>query len=111
MKILTQIRFYLVIVTLSFLGLLINYLNQNEKLTKVEEELTKCRTDKGYISGGDISKSNAIDSISAIADSLRDELFMERVDAGRHEITREEVLGKYPKIAKEYDEFYSHQTE
>jgi hypothetical protein len=38
-------------------------------------------------------------------------LFNERVDAGRHEVTREEILTKYPKVAKEYDEFYSHNTE
>jgi hypothetical protein len=42
---------------------------------------------------------------------LNDELFIEKVDAGRHELTREEIFGKYPKVAKEYDEYYSHQTE
>jgi hypothetical protein len=85
--------------------LVINYFQQRE--------LTRLRSEQKIevIVGGDIQKANAIDSVSAIADSLRDELFMERVDAGRHEVTREEVLGKYPKIAKEYDEFYSHQTE
>ena len=49
--------------------------------------------------------------ISNEIDSLNNELFNERVDAGRHEMAREEILGKYPKIAKEYDEFYLHQTE
>jgi hypothetical protein len=61
--------------------------------------------------GGDIQKAQTIDSIEIQRDSLMDLLFEERVDAGRHEVTREEVLKKYPKIAKEYDEFYSHQTE
>ena len=59
----------------------------------------------------DINVTNLINSIESERDSLREELFMERVDAGRHEVAREEILGKYPKIAKEYDEFYSHQTE
>lgn len=76
-----------------------------------QDDLKKCKAGNDFIQGGDISKANAIDSVSAIADSLRDELFIERVDAGRHEITREEILGKYPKVAQEYDEFYSHQTE
>ena len=44
-------------------------------------------------------------------DSLRDELFIERVDAGRHELTREDILNKYPKVKKEYEDYYSHQTE
>jgi hypothetical protein len=52
-----------------------------------------------------------IDSVITITDSLRDELFIERIDAGRHEVTRDEVLGKYPKAKKEYDYFYNHQTE
>lgn len=111
MKILTQLRFYVVVATLSFTGLLINYLNNLEELKKTKEELVKCQTDKGFIPGGDIASANEIDSVSAIADSLRDELFIEKVDAGRHEVTREEVLNKYPKIKKEYESFYEHQTE
>lgn len=60
---------------------------------------------------GDIKISQTIDSLERANDSLTNELFLERIDAGRHEITREEILGKYPKIAKEYDDFYTHQTE
>jgi hypothetical protein len=58
-----------------------------------------------------VTSTHQMDSLQAISDSLRDELFIERVDGGRHEITREEVLGKYPKINKEYENFYLHQTE
>lgn len=61
--------------------------------------------------GGDIQKGKLIDSLMNVADSLESELFNERVDAGRHEVTREEILTKYPKVAKEYDDFYSHNTE
>lgn len=60
---------------------------------------------------GDIKINHIIDSLEREKDSLTNELFNERIDAGRHEITREEILGKYPKIAKEYDDFYTHQTE
>ena len=52
-----------------------------------------------------------MDSVLVERDSVMDLLFEERVDAGRHEITREEILTKHPKVAKEYDEFYTHQTE
>jgi hypothetical protein len=78
-----------------------------------QKELAKLRAEpkiEVYM-GGDIQKGKLIDSLTNLTDSLRDELFIERVDAGRHEITREEILGKYSKIAKEYDEFYNHNTE
>ena len=105
MKILTQLRFYVVVATLSFTGLLVSYLNKLDELNKVKDELVKCQTENGFIPGGDITKANSVE------DSLRDELFNEKVDAGRHEITRGEIFYKYPKVKKEYDSFYKHQTE
>jgi hypothetical protein len=44
-------------------------------------------------------------------DSLHDELFIEKSDNGRHEITRDEIFNKYPKVGKEYQQFYEHETE
>jgi hypothetical protein len=72
--------------------LVINYFQQRE--------LTKLRT-----------TVKQIDSVATIADSLRNELFIERIDAGKHEVTRDEVLGKHPKVKKEYNNFYNYQTE
>ncbi len=72
-----------------------------------QDELKKCKSQDSFISGGDIEKEQLRNRV----DSLNDELFIEKVDAGRHELTREEIFGKYPKVAKEYDEYYSHQTE
>jgi hypothetical protein len=46
-----------------------------------------------------------------IIDSLHDELFIEKTDNGRHEITRDEIFNKYPKVGKEYQQFYEHETE
>jgi hypothetical protein len=69
MKILTQLRFYVVVATLSFTGLLVNYFNKLEELRKTKEELVKCQTDNGYIPGGDIEKvrlTNQIDSLQTI---------------------------------------------
>ncbi len=45
-------------------------------------------------------------------DSLNLELFNERVDAGRHEIIREDFLkSKYPKVYEEYNQHYQTETE
>ena len=89
--------------------LVINYYQQRE--------LAELRIKAAVVSesvaplAGDIKISNVIDSLTNQNDSLKDELFIERVDAARHELTREGILGKYPKIAKEYDAFYIHETE
>lgn len=73
---------------------------QNQQIQKLKSET---KTEAVWV--------KQMDSVSAEKDSLMDLLFEERVDAGRHEITREEILTKHPKVAKEYDEFYNHQTE
>ena len=72
------------------------------ELEKTNEELLKCKTDSDFIQGGDISKS---------LDSLNEELFNKELEIGKHELTREEVLSKYPKVKKEYYLFYKHKTE
>lgn len=72
-----------------------------------QDELQRCKAGNSFLQGGDIEKEQIMNE----RDSLRDELFIERVDAGRHEITREEILNKYPKVKKEYEDYYSHQTE
>ena len=72
-----------------------------------QDELRKCKEEHEFIQGGDIEKSQ----LTNRADSLYDALFIEKVDAGRHELTRDEILNKYPKVKKEYEEYYNHQTE
>jgi hypothetical protein len=72
-----------------------------------QDELRKCKEEYEFIQGGDIEKSQ----LTNRADSLYDALFIEKVDAGRHELTRDEILNKYPKVKKEYEEYYNHQTE
>ena len=100
MKIFQDAKFYFVIITLSFIALLVNYL-------KLKDEFDKYKTENNFIQGGDIEK----DQLTNRADSLYDELFIEKVDAGRHELTRDEILIKYPKVKKEYEDYYNHQTE
>lgn len=72
-----------------------------------QDELRKCKEEFEFLQGGDIEKNQ----LTNRADSLYDELFIEKVDAGRHELTRDEILNKYPKVKKEYEDYYNHQTE
>lgn len=44
-------------------------------------------------------------------DSLHDETFILGVENMRHEITRDEVLSKYPKVYEEYNSYLSTETE
>jgi hypothetical protein len=75
MKILSQIRFYLVLVSLSLITLLILYLNQ-------KEELIECQTEKGYIPGGDIERAQLMEQV----DSLRNEMFVKEIQLGSYEV-------------------------
>lgn len=72
-----------------------------------QDELRRCKEDYDFLQGGDIEKSQ----LTNRADSLYDELFIEKVDAGRHELTRDDIFKKYPKVKKEYEEYFNHQTE
>ncbi len=75
MKILSQIRFFLVLVSLTLLTVTVLYLNQ-------KEELIKCQTEKGYISGGDIERSQLMEQV----DSLRNEMFVKEIQLGSYEV-------------------------
>lgn len=72
-----------------------------------QDELRKCKESYDFLQGGDIEKNQ----LTNRADSLYDELFIEKVEAGRHELTRDDIFKKYPKVKKEYEEYYNHQTE
>lgn len=61
--------------------------------------------------GDTLVSKTTYEDVTKTADSLHDELFNQQVESGRHEVTREEVLSKYPKVKKEYELFYEHQTE
>jgi len=58
-----------------------------------------------------VTTTKQIDSLTKVTDSLHDELFNEKADAGRHELTRDEIFHKYPKVGEEYDIYYQHETE
>ena len=78
-----------------------------------QKELAKLRAQPKIevFTGGDIQKGKIIDSLMNATDSLQSEIFLHEIEAGKHEVTREEIFSKYPKVGKEYDDFYSHNTE
>jgi hypothetical protein len=54
------------------------------------------------------------DSLSTqriLSDSLHDELFIQKVESGRHEFTRDFFFGKHPKLQLEYENYLNHETE
>jgi len=75
MKIITQIKFYLVVVTIAFLALLVSYL-------KLKDNLMKCQTDNGFLPGGDIQKAE----LESRIDSLQSEMFVKEIQIGSYEV-------------------------
>lgn len=75
MKILTEVRFYLVLVSLSLIILILKFMN-------LQDELIKCQTNNGYVVGGDIEKSELLNKI----DSLNSELFVKDIQIGSYEV-------------------------
>jgi hypothetical protein len=57
------------------------------------------------------TQQKTIDSLSNKAEDLRHELFRAEVEIGRHEITREEILVPHKELNKQYEEYYTNQTE
>jgi hypothetical protein len=56
-------------------------------------------------------QKNKIDTLTYVSDSLHDELFIIKVELGRHELTRDYFFEKHPKLQLEYENFINHETE
>jgi hypothetical protein len=71
-----------------------------------QKELSKLRAEQKIevVVGGDIEKANLIDS-------LHDELFIEKVQNGRYELSLEHLYEVNPKAGKEFQDFMEHETE
>lgn len=91
-----------IVLTMTTLASTLILLDKIDELEETNEELLKYKTDGDFIQGGDISKS---------LDSLTNEVFIRELEIGRHEVTREEILSKYPKVKEEYNLFYIQKTE
>jgi hypothetical protein len=87
----------LVIFALGTLSLSVLFGNQGNKLVETEKQVK--------------TQTHQVDSLQHLVDSLHDDNFALSVEIGRHEITREEIFYTYPKVGKEYQEFYEHKTE
>jgi hypothetical protein len=72
-----------------------------------QDELRKCKEGNDFIQGGDIEKAKIITQ----RDSLYDELFYQKVESGRHELTRDYFFSKHPKLQLEYENYLNHETE
>ena len=74
-----------------------------------QKELSKLRAEQKIevLVGGDIVK----DSLINLTDSLHDELFNAKVEAGRYELSLEHLYEVNPKAAKEFQDFMEHETE
>ena len=81
--------------------LLICYLQQ--------KELSKLRAEQRIevLVGGDIVK----DSLINLTDSLNDELFNAKVEAGRYELSLEHLYEVNPKAGKQFSDYMEHETE
>jgi hypothetical protein len=104
MKKSTQLKLYIVLISLSFITLLVHYFN-------LKNELRECQQGNNFIQGGDILKSHTIDSLQNKCDSLYTELFPAQVQLNRYEIAYEIFLKRNPNAAKEYGTIISEETE
>jgi hypothetical protein len=57
------------------------------------------------------NQKNKIDNLTFDRDSLQAEIFILKVELGRHELTREEMFSRHKELEKEYNEYIEHETE
>jgi len=55
--------------------------------------------------------NDSVTYLKAQLDSTQDELFNEKVESGRHELTRDEFFKKHSNLENEYNQYYEHETE
>jgi hypothetical protein len=98
----TEFRINLVFVLISFVIVIFFYFENDREFNEYKEITSKQIF---------ILKTN-LENIKKERDSLINRTFRCEVESGRHEVTRYEILEiKYPKVNKEYQYFYEHQTE
>ena len=72
---------------------------QNQQIEGLKKQL-----EVQPVVGGDIQKANLIDS-------LNDELFNAKAEAGRYELTLEHLKEVNPKLGKQMEDWMAHETE
>jgi hypothetical protein len=107
MNVLTQLKIYVVVVTLICLGLITIHLNKLDELEKLNQELIEFKTDRDNIPGGDIEAAE----LQGRLDSLMEENFIKSSQLGRHEITLDELKKPHPNVFTELEKYFYTQTE
>jgi hypothetical protein len=92
--------FIIIIALVVIFGVITGY--QNHKINTLESQ-SKIEV----LVGGDIKE----DSLINLTDSLRDELFISKVQNGRYELTLEHLNEVNPKAALEFVNYMNHETE
>lgn len=63
------------------------------------------------LGGGDIAKSQTIDSLQNLVDSLHSENFPCQVELGRYQVAYQIFMERNPKAASQYGDIISEETE
>ena len=58
-----------------------------------------------------IGEEHIVDSLIAESDSLNSEIFILQTEIGRHELTRDAIFTKHPKVGEEYSKYFNEETE
>ena len=95
---------------------MINFIKNNQKyftiggacilllLTAQQRSQIKKLKEQQFIQGGDIQKANIIDSLNS-------ELFILQSVNNRYELSLEHLYEVSPSAAKEFEEYFNHETE
>jgi hypothetical protein len=95
-----KLQILVVVLSLTSISLLLFYGNLVEEVKKKEIEIKILK-----------EKFLPCDSLKMKLDSVNSELLILETELTRHEITREEIFFKHPKIKEEYEYFITNFTE
>ena len=97
----------IVCLSLLVLSVSVQMFNYQTKCEKLQKEISTMQ--KNNLDFPKLQKD--LDSLKFANDSCVNEIFMLNTELTRHEITRDEIFMKYPKIGDEYYFFLTHYTE
>ena len=97
-----KLKFIIVVLGLGFILSLVKMVSYKNELQQKPIE---------FISGGDITKSQTIDSLQNLVDSLYSENFPCQVELNRYQIAYEIFVKRNPKAASQYGDIISNETE
>jgi hypothetical protein len=93
------------------LSLMVMCWYQRREINTLKEENVKVKFESESLQGGDITKTQTIDSLQKRCDSLYDELFPAQIELGRYQVAYEIFSQRNPKAASQYGDIISNETE